>query len=203
MTYTACVQYPQLQNNLKQKGRRNYVMVYTQITVAPEWRQKAFQQCSKKMLSYGFDSKGNPANYKHLQAEALRLLEKYKDFETAYGYLKACERRMRSSPTSPKYAEVVWGVSKDSDIEVYAYTPITGTKICPYGEGSHKFLICESVEIAYRIAMVFNLERLEAPFKWLDAKQVDKINKHNSILDKKLKRGTIKDVLGKDIEGLK
>ena len=181
-------------------------MVYTQITVAPEWRQKAFQQCSKKMLSYGFDSKGNPANYKHLQAEALRLLEKYKDFETAYGYLEACERKYTSCETtrySDVVAEVVWGISKDSDIEVYAYTPITGTKICPYGEGSHKFLICESVEIAYRIAMVFNLERLEAPFKWLDAKQVNKINKHNSTLDQKLKRGTIKDVFGKDIEGLK
>lgn len=179
-------------------------MSYTKITVAPKWRQKAFQQCSKKMLSYGFDSEGIPANYKHLQAEALRLLEKYKDFETAYGYLEACSfRKVNGSYMSHKYTEpnIIWG--EDGPGEVYAYAQIVGGKICPYGDGSQKFLICESVETANRIAMVFNLERLEAPFKWLDAKQVDKINKHNSTLDQKLKRGTIKDVLGKDIEGLK
>jgi|TARA_R110002167_G_scaffold55830_2_gene158535 hypothetical protein len=128
---------------------------------------------------------------KELKNEAKRLLEKYKEYGTAYGYLESVK-------------EQAVGISWQAEIDtVFAFNR---TDYRRFGyeteENGHAFFLCESEHTACRIAMVFNLEGIEPPFSELDTKQINEINKQNSKQDKKLKRGIIKDVFNKNVEGL-
>ena len=116
---------------------------------------------------------------KELKNEAKRLLEKYKEYETV-------------------------GISWQAEINtVFAFKRTDYSHIgCEIEENGHAFFLCESEHTACRIAMVFNLEGIEPPFSDLDTKQINEINIQNSKRDKKLKRGIIKDVFNKNVEGL-
>lgn len=157
--------------------------LYTKIEVETELDQLRFikKANENKFLSFN----------KELKNEAKRLLEKYKDYRTAYGYLESRQKQ-------------VVGISWQAEIDtVFAFKRIDYSHMgCEIEENGHAFFLCESEHTACRIAMVFNLEGIEPPFSDLDTKQINEINKQNSKRDKKLKRGIIKSVFNKDIEGL-
>ena len=122
--------------------------LYTKIEVETDLHQLELikKANEKKVLAFN----------KELKNEAKRLLEKYKEYGTAYGYLESVK-------------EQAVGISWQAEINT---------------------------------VFAFNLEGIEPPFSELDTKQINEINKQNSKQDKKLKRGIIKDVFNKNVEGL-
>ncbi len=157
--------------------------LYTKIEVETDLHQLELikRANEKKVLAFN----------KELKNEAKRLLEKYKEYETAYGYLESLQKQ-------------AVGISWQAEINtVFAFKRTDYSHIgCEIEENGHAFFLCESEHTACRIAMVFNLEGIEPPFSDLDTKQINEINIQNSKRDKKLKRGIIKDVFNKNVEGL-
>ena len=145
--------------------------LYTKIEVETDLHQLELikRANEKKVLAFN----------KELKNEAKRLLEKYKEYETAYGYLESLQKQ-------------AVGISWQAEINT----------VFAFKRTDYSHIGCESEHTACRIAMVFNLEGIEPPFSDLDTKQINEINIQNSKRDKKLKRGIIKDVFNKNVEGL-